>query len=73
MCVLSKITYCNIHTTNNTEKARGPVVGPYFFIYEYSCVCVQSVLYVVVKLKTLGVRAPEPPQVAPWNGDCDQT
>jgi len=24
MLVLTKITYCNIYTTNNTEKARGP-------------------------------------------------
>jgi len=24
MLVLTKITYCNIYTTNNTETARGP-------------------------------------------------
>jgi len=24
MLVLTKITYCNIHTTNNAEKAREP-------------------------------------------------
>jgi len=24
MLVLIKITYCNIHTANNTGKARGP-------------------------------------------------
>jgi len=24
LLVLTKITYCNVRTTNNTEKARGP-------------------------------------------------
>jgi len=28
MVVLIKTTYCDTHTTINTEKARGPVVEP---------------------------------------------
>jgi len=24
MLVLTKVTYCIVHATNNTEKARGP-------------------------------------------------